>query len=114
MSLALELFLLIMIFIVGAVALAFFLTRDIWQRLWKNIVNQDRAERAVLEERKLETEQRNRAERELEECLGEDIRNADDKNVLDKTVLKWSDSSTSESAENRSNVTVTVQKTNEK
>ena len=114
MGLALELFLLITIFIAGAVALALFLTRNVLERLWKNIVNQDRAERAVLEERKLEMEQRNRAERELEECLGEDIRNADDKSVLDKTVLKWSDSSTSESADNRSNGKVIVQKTNEK
>ncbi len=90
MGVALELFLLILIVIAGAVALTLFLTRDVWKRLWKAVVKIDRAESVALQERKVETEQRIRAERELEECLGDTIRNAEEPNPNIQTHLKWS------------------------
>ena len=90
MGLALELFLLLLFVIAGTGALALFFTRDVWKRLWNNIVKMDSAENAVLQERKVETEQRIRAERELEECLGEDTRYSEGVNPNTKTHQEWS------------------------
>ncbi len=113
MGVAIEMFLLILIGILGAAAVALFLTRDIWKRLWKNILNQDRAERAVIEESKLETEQRIRAIRELEDCLEENIRNVDGENGFDKTVLKWSDCSASKASKTAKKEELNFNKTND-
>ncbi len=90
MGLALELFLLMLIVIYGAAALALFLMRDIWKRIWSHVIKIDRAESVALQERKVEMDQRIRAERELEECLGENISNSEGENLNIKTHLKWS------------------------
>ena len=69
MGLALELFLVIGFVTISVGGVVLFLSRDILKRGWKILVEKDRAEQRILDERKLEVENRTLAEKEIDETL---------------------------------------------